>query len=440
MAVAFNTGNLKPVAEAIRKKYPRTELVLAADNDHATEGNPGITKGKEAAKAVGALLAAPDLSGDEGTDFNDLAVIHGLEAVREALGTATAAHEPQKGRFILANHFEGYNREINYLIKGWLPAEAFGVVYGPSGCGKSFFVLCLAIHIALGREWNGCKVEQAPVLYVAGEGGVGVPQRIKALADEHNGGEGMPDLYRLDHPVLMDGDESELASLLGAINEKCSEVDRDFGLVILDTVARCMAGDENSNTDMNGFIRACCEVTASTGATVLLVHHTGKGDQETARGASALRAACDYEYLVKKADTPDLGLAVQCKKMKDGKDDHAAQFSLTKRHLFNDRDGDPVTTLVCSDTGGPIMSSSISRNDKAPLSPRQQTIYQIVRSRMQAGGSTTRELVRGDLKAQGADIKNFSRDVRSLVAKGLLEERDGSLYTLLTDQDAVEEP
>ena len=129
------------------------------------------------------------------------------------------------------------------------------------------------------------------------------------------------------------------------------------------------------------------------------MHAGGEPLRIILNGFPALRAACDYEYLVKKADTPDLGLAVQCKKMKDGKDDHAAQFPLTKRHLFNDRDGDPVTTLVCSDTGGPIMSSAISRNDKAPLSPRQQTIYQIVRSRMQAGDSTTRELVRGDLKA-----------------------------------------
>ena len=430
VAVAFTSGNLKPVAEALQKKYPRVELVVAADNDQRTEGNPGITKGREAANAVGALLVFPDLSGDDGTDFNDLAALRGPEALREALGTAATAREPQRGRFILANHFEGYDQEIHHLIKGWLPAEAFGVVYGDSGSFKSFFVLSWAVHIALGREWNGCKVEQRPVLYIAGEGGVGVRQRIKALADEYNGRAGIPGLYRLDHAVYLDGDEKELPSLLGAVNEKRNEVGKDFGLVIFDTTARCMTGDENSNTDMGRLIQICGELTAQTGATALLVHHTGKGDAKTARGASALRGACDYEYLIERGKTPDPQVVVKCTKMKDGKDDHAAQFTLKERHLFHDSDGDPVTSLVCSDSGNPVMASAVSGLDKPSLTPRQQSIWQAVRARQQRGDSTARAVVRDDIKAQGAYTKNYSRDLQSLIDKEVLEVLDGSLYTV----------
>ena len=62
VAVAFDAGNLLPVAKAIRTKFPRLTLVLCADNDAATPGNPGLTKATEAARAVGAALAIPNFA------------------------------------------------------------------------------------------------------------------------------------------------------------------------------------------------------------------------------------------------------------------------------------------------------------------------------------------------------------------------------------------
>ena len=59
VAVCFNCGNLEPVARALRAKFPRLRLVICADNDTATPGNPGVTHATAAAKAVGALLAVP---------------------------------------------------------------------------------------------------------------------------------------------------------------------------------------------------------------------------------------------------------------------------------------------------------------------------------------------------------------------------------------------
>lgn len=67
LAVAFDAGNLLTVAQSIRAKFPYIEIILCADNDENTPGNPGLTKAREAAAAVGALLAVPPCSGD----FND---------------------------------------------------------------------------------------------------------------------------------------------------------------------------------------------------------------------------------------------------------------------------------------------------------------------------------------------------------------------------------
>ena len=60
VAVAFDAGNLLSVAKALRDKFPDLRLILCADDDYRTDGNPGMTKATEAALAVGGLVAVPD--------------------------------------------------------------------------------------------------------------------------------------------------------------------------------------------------------------------------------------------------------------------------------------------------------------------------------------------------------------------------------------------
>ena len=59
VAVAFNAGNLQPVAVALRRKFPGVRVVICADDDVCTAGNPGVTRAAEAARAVGGLVIAP---------------------------------------------------------------------------------------------------------------------------------------------------------------------------------------------------------------------------------------------------------------------------------------------------------------------------------------------------------------------------------------------
>jgi putative DNA primase/helicase len=74
---AMNDGNLKAVAMAAKAKWPDAELVICADNDRHTKGNPGLTKATDAAKAVGAKLAVPQFpEGVPGSDFNDLVALY----------------------------------------------------------------------------------------------------------------------------------------------------------------------------------------------------------------------------------------------------------------------------------------------------------------------------------------------------------------------------
>jgi putative DNA primase/helicase len=88
VVAAFNAGNLEAVAQALRARFPDRRIVLAADND-ATEGrvNVGVEKATAAARAVDGALVVPAMAGD----FNDLAVRHGLAAVRAAFSEGRPA-------------------------------------------------------------------------------------------------------------------------------------------------------------------------------------------------------------------------------------------------------------------------------------------------------------------------------------------------------------
>jgi putative DNA primase/helicase len=95
VVVAFDAGNLKPVAEIIRAKYPSASIIIAGDNDQWTRkkdgkgiNNPGVTKAREAAESILARAAWPHFAWNtEGkpTDFNDLHQLEGIAAVRDHL-------------------------------------------------------------------------------------------------------------------------------------------------------------------------------------------------------------------------------------------------------------------------------------------------------------------------------------------------------------------
>jgi len=62
VAVAFDAGNLLPVAQAFRKQAPDPDIVICGDDDRATPGNPGRTAALAAARAVQAKVVFPEFS------------------------------------------------------------------------------------------------------------------------------------------------------------------------------------------------------------------------------------------------------------------------------------------------------------------------------------------------------------------------------------------
>lgn len=92
VACAFNAGNLLAVARAGRERLPDARIVLLADDDWQTEGNLGLTKATEAARAIGGAVAMPGFLADRpaaATDFNDMAALTGLDSVRTTIEAST---------------------------------------------------------------------------------------------------------------------------------------------------------------------------------------------------------------------------------------------------------------------------------------------------------------------------------------------------------------
>ncbi|HFR4415725.1 TPA: DUF927 domain-containing protein, partial [Klebsiella pneumoniae] len=94
---AIDAGNLLPVAEVMRRKYPQAQIIIAADNDHQ-QGGPesgGTNTGKEAAEkaalSVAGWVSLPPT--DNKTDWNDYHQQNGLEAATAAFNDSM--YQPQ---------------------------------------------------------------------------------------------------------------------------------------------------------------------------------------------------------------------------------------------------------------------------------------------------------------------------------------------------------
>lgn len=90
--VAFNAHNLESVALILRKRRPSQQIVIAADMDIWTKGNPGHTRAQMAARRACAVVVLPEFKQPQDkTDFNDLYLDEGLEVVAEQVNAALVA-------------------------------------------------------------------------------------------------------------------------------------------------------------------------------------------------------------------------------------------------------------------------------------------------------------------------------------------------------------
>ncbi len=93
VVVAFDAGNLLPVAMAWAQAKPSSLLVFMADDDRHGKANTGLERAREAAAAVGGAVVSPVFpdSSSTASDWNDLAREVGLDAARGQIATGLRA-------------------------------------------------------------------------------------------------------------------------------------------------------------------------------------------------------------------------------------------------------------------------------------------------------------------------------------------------------------
>lgn len=289
--MAVSAGNLGNVAEKIARLHPTSKIIIAADNDNATDGNPGIKAANEAVKRIGkGCVIAPPAAEGQSVDWNDYAISHGARTCQNLLFSL-----PQKPMFLDIAMLEEIEQE--WLIEDILVLRNISLIFGPSGAGKSFLALDWAFHVALGKTWHKKAVKKGGVLYFCGEGRSGIIKRRKAWEHEH--GVKIPaNCFQMsESTVTFDAEGMERVVL-----ELQTLAEGGFHpvMIIIDTMARSMSGDadENSVKDTMLFLNMCGMLQDTYGAHVMPIHHSGHSDNKRARGSSAIRAALDAEICI----------------------------------------------------------------------------------------------------------------------------------------------
>ncbi|ENJ5773991.1 AAA family ATPase [Escherichia coli] len=312
---------------------------------------------------------------------------------------------------------EGYDSQLSYVVKGVIPANSLCSTYGASGSYKSFLACSWACHVATGIPWGGRRVVHGAVMYVVGEGGIGVPRRIKAW--ELVNSEQVKNLYLVNRPIFPAA-PSDVDEMVIAARQVEQETGKPVRMIILDTLARCFGGsDENDARDMGAFVHGCDELKRRTGATVLVIHHSGKDETKGARGSSAFRAALDAEFRIRREGAGSEALVIACTKMKDAEELKEMACDLREVELFKDEGGELITSLVLEDKPRPPVE--LERIEEAGnKTENHAALWGCIRSRTQRGDKCTIPLLRDDMKKLGYEMKNFRRWLYKLEGDGVI--------------------
>lgn len=285
---AFNAGNLPAVAQAIRTQYPAARIIIAADDDHQTKGNPGLTKAREAAATVGAAIAVPDFGPgrpERMTDFNDLGHFAGHDRVRAIIDAAASAIVDKQKRILTGGSFIASFVAPDWRIGGIVQRGRLYACTSRTGHGKTSVWLYNACMIQSGRKVGHLETEPGNVLILAGEN----PEDLKARML------GMTRAFNLDPkqlPFVLPATFPLTENEAEALRRDIAALGVPFALIIGDTAASFFPGDnENDNVQAGQYGRTLRTLTACDGnpAVVALCHpiKNASSDSLLPRGGGA---------------------------------------------------------------------------------------------------------------------------------------------------------
>lgn len=398
-----------------------------------------------ALRAVGAMMTTDD--GRTLTEYNqdryrEARQAEALEAFDD-LGDLEADDTEAKGRNTTARRVFAFTpvgelvdklRPVSWLVRGYVEADSLALVYGEPGHGKSFLAIDLAASIASGTPWHGAETKAGAVFYIAGEGHNGLARRFKAWETQRGASLAGVPLYVSRRSAPLD-DKASAAEVLRTVDTLATETGQTPALIVVDTLARCFGGDENSATDIGAFVANLDALRHRWRATVLVVHHSGKDSTRGARGSTALRGAVDAEYRVTK--DPAGTVTLEATKMKDADTPERRAFRLA-----------PVALPLVDEDGAPVWSCTLEPTEARtgpPKRPRRGShagrVLEILEKLAsfpddgetgEAGCRVAVETLRQELEREGVDRRRVAEALERLAVLGwVLLAKNGDSVRLL---------
>jgi putative DNA primase/helicase len=346
VVVAYSASNLVPVTGSLRDMYGATQdIVIVADND---KSGVGQRYAEQASAKFGARMVMPPIEGDA----NDYAQAgHDL---------ASLLLPPKSNWLIPADDFSAQPAPISWLVKRWLQSQALIMVHGPSGGGKTFVVLDWCLRMASGMaDWCGQRVRPGKVVYLAGEGHHGLRGRVAAWKHHHQAGS-------LAMWLSKDGCDLNTPTGYLQVVEQVRGLPENPAIIVVDTLHRFLAGDENSAQDAKTMLDACNSLMNEFNCSVILVHHTGVAEeaQHRARGSSAWRGALDIEISIVPGKD-GVPMQIVQRKSKDAELAQTVHVELQQVTIpgWYDEDQQPVTSAVIVQAQAPTAARKDSKID-----------------------------------------------------------------------------
>lgn len=394
-------------------------VILWPDNDEP--GKKCMAEIRDALSSSTVKMIIPSPEWPMGADAANFSYDERLEILK------SAKTEEKKQIFPITSFDEIEIKPPRWLIKGVLEANSFSCFFGASGSGKSYTVLSMACCIATKQAFFGHDVkETGPIIYIAGEGFSGIGKRLRAWEKYHNQEIPKKSIFVSACAACL-GDDAFMVHVTESV-KNVAEKHGKPSLIIIDTWARNMTGNENDTADTSAAIRSLDRLRQDYECSAIVVHHTGKADSERARGSSALRAALDTEYQVE--NQKDI-VTVKNTKMKDGEMPECMTFAFEYVDLgIQDEDGEPVFSSVIT----PIAAGILNMKNPIETKKSEEAAINILSAFPE--GMPVREF-HAAMKNKGMVQRTVKRVKDELETSGKIK-IDGGLIYLVDEEKPVE--
>lgn len=188
--------------------------------------------------------------------------------------------------------FDGAQDDIDWLVPDFIARGQSYALVSTAKAGKSLLMLDVAAALAAGRPVFGQKPRPSVrVLYVDHENGqFDIIERLRDMG--YTPGE-LGNLRYLSFPSM-----APLDGPAGGVDLVDLAEHHDAAVVVLDTVARVVAGEENSADTYRALYRHSLAPLKGAGRAVVRLDHRGHGAKATARGSSAKADDVDAVWML----------------------------------------------------------------------------------------------------------------------------------------------